>query len=268
MSDVLDRIRKLLRLAGNAGSEHEAALAAKRAADLMAEHEIHEAQLRLDQPDAAPPEAIDEDHQLTKTRKRVAWHATIARAVAESYGARIYNRQGTIRLFGRLSAVQATEYTVQYLFAEVDRLCDDHCDRNPTRGPLGVAMRPDRRYRNAFRLGCSKRIAERIEAQASEAERARKAATAAAREVSLKAGPSSAVAAAGALMLIDKDRAQVESEWTRYKSARGMRTGAAYGSVSSGNGYTAGKAAGDRANLGGGARGALGSGQGSLPRGR
>jgi uncharacterized protein YeeX (DUF496 family) len=85
MTKIVDRIQKLLRLAKNAGSEAEAALAAERARQLMAEHEIHEAEISLADPtETRVVEEIVKNFEVTKTKKKVAWHMRLAAAVARS----------------------------------------------------------------------------------------------------------------------------------------------------------------------------------------
>jgi hypothetical protein len=237
MADVLDRIKKLLRLARDAANEHEAASAAERAAALMAEHEIHEATIRLDDAEPAPAEPIDQAHVATRTARKVAWHMRLISPIGRSYGCRAYWMGGSIRLFGRLSSVQAATYTSAYLMREVERLADAE----------GVGQ--SRAWRNAFRLGCASRISSRILAQVAERERT--------------AAPSAAPSpSAGALVLVRRDRAEVETAYAGF--SRGFRNGGSVGNYSSGGGYNAGHAAGERVHLGVGSRGGLKAGQGTL----
>lgn len=282
--DILERIKKLLRLAQNAGSEHEAANAARRASQLMAQHEIHAASINLDSPDEKRAvEEIDKCHPVTFTKKRVAWHLRIASAVAASYGAECYTNGGYdgaeengIRFFGRLSAVQAAAYTTQYLIRKVEEITDKQA-------PQGLYAR---RYRNAFRLGCASRIGARIdeEAQAEKQKLSRRRQQAerfeathserAKREqfdVSDEGGDAlpdldnlpTPSASAGVLARVEKDREEVHTAYKAYSKKWGRSTG--IGTVSSGSGYEAGKAAGDRVKLGNRARGGLPKGQGVLP---
>lgn len=278
--NILERIKKLLRLAQNAGSEQEAALAAQRAAQLMAQHEIHEASINLDGPDEVRAvEEIVKEHPVTFTKKRVAWHIRIASAVAASYGAECYTNGGYsetekngIRFFGRLSAVQAATYTTLYLIRKVEEITD-------AKAPQSLYARS---YRNAFRLGCASRIGARIneETQAEkqklskrrkEAERFE--ATAAKRaererfDVSDESGDElpdldnipTPPASAGVLARVEKEREEVHTAYKTYSKKWGRSTG--IGAVSSGSGYEAGKAAGDRVKLGNRARGGLPKGQ-------
>lgn len=276
--NILERIKKLLRLAQNAGSEQEAALAAQRAAQLMAQHEIHEASINLDGPDEVRAvEEIVPEHPVTFTKKRVAWHIRIASAVAASYGAECYTNGGYsdaekngIRFFGRLSAVQAAAYTTQYLIRKVEEITDKQA-------PQSLYAR---KYRNAFRLGCASRIGARIneETQAEkqklgkrrkEAERFEARADERAKreqfDVSDEGGAPDVEniptppASAGVLARVEKEREEVHTAYKTYSKKWGRST--SIGSVSSGSGYEAGKAAGDRVKLGNRARGGLPKGQ-------
>jgi hypothetical protein len=168
---IIDRVRKLFALSEGAGSEHEAASAAARATQLIAEYQLTEAQLRVD--DATlPPEPIEKSARLEPDapltgRKRVAWKETIALAVAKDLGVRMHwnwtkdwNKGGhngrkysDVRGFGRESAIQTWRYTCQYLWNTIDELAE---------AQTVASWQSVRAYRNAYRVGCASRIAERI----------------------------------------------------------------------------------------------------------
>lgn len=269
---IIHRIQKLLKLAGNAGSEAEAALAAERAAALMAQYEIHEAEVALATgTEVRTPEPIEKAHRVTTTKKRVAWHMRVTSAVAESYGATAYWIGGGVVLFGRLSAVQAAGYTSQYLMREVERITDKEA---PTTSY-------SKTYRNAFRLGCANRVSIRLSEATRLARKNPGAAFAKAAETTVEdtgefeptpagdpSAPTDPTAAepapvnAMALVVIEKDREEVAAEYKKF-SAR-WRTGGAIGKVSNGSGYEAGKRAGDRVNISSRSRGGLKAGQGVL----
>lgn len=265
MSDkIIDRIRKLLKLAGNAGSEAEAALAAERAAQMMAQHEIHEAQVALDAPnEPRTPEPIEKRFEVTTTTKRVAWHMRVTGGVAKTYGACAYWHGGSVVLFGRLSAVQAASYTALYLMREIERITDRTA---PT-------SEYSRAYRNAFRLGCARRVSQRLEEEHAQKRKAQGLPFDAddlpvgdpgdlegdeVTPVDAEPPPASA----GVLMKIERDHKEVEDAYADY--SKKWRKGHHVGQVSSGSGYSAGRNAGDRVSLGGGGRGALTRGQGVL----
>jgi len=258
MSQIIDRIRKLLALAGNAGSEAEATLAASRAAEMMAKHEIHEAELSLGSPnEPRTPEPIDSRHQATSTTKKVAWHMAVLGGVARSYGAHTYWSRGKVMLFGRLTAVQSATYTGQYLMRAIEQIADEEAPSSAF----------GRAYRNAFRLGAARRIAARLDERTALTRQggvdAKSGAHAARLDVDEEAGPIEAPpASAGVIAVIQRDRAEVDQAWKNYE--RGFGRASSVGNYSSAGGFAAGRAAGGRVSLGGNARGGLKAGQGSL----
>jgi hypothetical protein len=246
---ILTRIRKLLQLS-KSGNEHEAALATERAAALMAEHEIHEAEVRLSEPSViktAEPIGIHKPIDR-KAGKRIAWHNSLAWGVSRKFHCSYYTQSGVIVFFGRLSQIQAASYTLQFLIREVERLVD-------TSAPT---PEHSKKFRNAFRLGCANRISKRLQADVADGgvhhqashDRAAVAAT-------HEAAPSD-----GAMVLVQQDRQEVEDAYAKMFKGRKAPP---LGNVSSFSGYEAGVSAGNRANLGGSAKGGLKAGQGVLP---
>jgi hypothetical protein len=255
VSKIIERIQKLLKLAANAGSEAEAALAAERAAELMTLHEIHEAQLTLDGPNVPrKPEPIDTCYQATDTSKKVAWHMRVLAAVARSYGAHAYWLGGKVILFGRLPAVQAATYTGQYLMREIERVTDAEAPSSAW----------SRSYRNAFRLGCASRIGARLD------QKTRPSTLTKMPDGSVQLVPddqasrvpdAEPAASAGVIAVIKRDREEVQRAYQAF--SKKWKKGGSVGSYSSGGGYAAGQEAGARVSLGGG-RAGLPRGQGSL----
>jgi hypothetical protein len=262
---ILDRVRKLLRLADNAGSEAEAATAAARAAALMAEHAITEAQAALDAGDDAAPEPIqyeallDPDADRRMSAKRVAWRCTLAHAVAYSVGVRSYYSSGHVVGLGRETAVQTWRYTTSYLAAEVERLAD-----------AAYVGKSDyvsaRSWKNAFRLGCAERIGQRLrdQARAEQLQRAAQVEVAKAEiEVAQTAGDTSAPPSNHALAVVKVDTAREEVDAAYRQISARFGCAKPMGQTSSYGGLQAGRAAGDRVSLGGTARG-LPAGRGRL----
>lgn len=251
---IIDRVRKLLALSEGAGSEHEAAVAAARATSLIVQYQLDEAALRVDAPEL-PPEPIEQSARLEPDqpeigRKRVAWREAIALAVARDLGVKMYwwnykvngRKYRDVRGYGRESAIQAWRYTCQYLWRTVDELAE--AEDVPY-------LQSARSFRNAYRVGCAQRIAERLYALRKERERA----------------PAPTPDADGdrrtqALVLVQRDQQEVEQGYAAYsKDWKG--TAPVIGTTSNYSGYERGRQAGDRVSLGGG-RGALPAGQGRL----
>lgn len=248
---VLDRVRKLLALALNSNNEHEAALAAQRAAVLMERHEIHAAELRaLDEAaTVVTPEPIS-THKATANRgKRVAWHLALASGVSRKMHCHHYTSAGSIVFFGRLSAIQGASYLLAFLTHEVERLAEQ------------ASLRGKAEH-NAFKLGCAQRIATRL---TTPPRVVRESATdLAADEIPYDEAVEDAPSpSAGALVLIKRDRDAVDAAWKeKTKRGSGFRSGGSIGRTSNHGAYKRGTAAGDSASLGGAAKGALKPGQG------
>lgn len=239
---IFDRIRKLLALAG-ATSEAEAALAAQRAAELMAAHEITEAEIRvLDS--TSKPELIIRDHLHETATRRVAWRGAVASGVTRSMGCRMWWQGGSIRLFGRASAVQAASYTARYLCAEVDRLCEAAWDAAPHDGASARA------WKSAFRVGAASRLAARLvttqeAAAAARREQARAAVVAANLD-------GVAATRTTALVKVEHEAKEVVDEFAAYTGrGRGFRnSNPARAGYRSASGWSAGVRAADGIAIG------------------
>lgn len=247
---ILDRVKKLLALAVNSNNEHEAALAAQRAAVLMERHEIHAAELRaLDEAaNIRTPEPIREE-RVAGGQKRVAWRLALARGITHKVHCHYFTNGGAIIFFGRLSTIQGAAYMLAYLAHEVERLAARE-----------APPRAGRAWHNAFKLGCAMRIAQRLNAKPVTA---RHVADEVSDDAVIASDGAPPPPSAGALVLIKKDREEVDAAYeTRSATfSKGRAIGTA---VSNYGAFERGRAAGDRANLGGDARGALKAGQGVL----
>lgn len=275
LDKAIDRVRKLLALSKGT-SEHEAALAAGKAAALIEQFQLSEAMIRVDEPEAKP-EPIEKNARLEPElpetraggRKRIAWKEAIAGATASDLGVKMYWRADVdIRGFGRESAIQTWRYTFQYLCRIVDEMADKGWER------MGRwADSTARAWKNAFRVGCAQRISMRIYTARCERKSERQNETKAVHDraeapVGDKASIDAAIAAGRecqALAIVEKDQAEVDTEYKDYSKKWG-RSQSSIGSTSSRDGYSAGQAAGDRVKIGGGGKG-LPSGQSRL-RGR
>jgi hypothetical protein len=239
---IIDRIRKLLELSKSA-NEHEAASAGARAAALMEEHQISEAVLRVTDEREAEPVVEGSVAAGRQSGRRVAWKCTIVRGAAKAMGcSNTFTTGGKMSTFGHTSAVQTWSYLCQYLFREVDRLADEAWETQRLRFASHDAAGP-RAWKNAFRLGAAHVICERLKKQAKRQDDHRAAAVAAVAPVE----------ATMALAIIAKDRALVDAEYAR--RAESFVKGTPIGQISSGDGYRAGRKAGETVALSGGGPG-------------
>ncbi len=268
LDKVFDRVRKLLKLA-EGGNENEAALAAERAAELMREHALTEAEVRLSATGdtlAAAPAPIVQGFEADATKgdgkKAHAWKLSLAWGVCRSFNCRFWRIAGRVHIFGREPDVRAADYTLAYLVNEVDRLTDKGAEE---RG------RPGKAWCNSFRMGCAHRIQETLleKARKRQVERQEILKRAAEVEEAQDQGADEEVIRAlvpqRALVEVARSEEEVDAAYEEVAARRwGKRRAKSYrGSVSSAEGWHAGRAAGASVAIGS-ARGALGPGQGRL----
>jgi hypothetical protein len=216
---ILAKIRKLQALA-RSSNEHEAATAAARAAELLAEHQLTEAEL------GEPSAVVDEGISDTRGGKAPDWEGQLIKGIAAGTGARIYFERrrrggpwvGAWKAIGTPDQIATARYLLQALRREIERLADAaYTEAFPVRhcsAILGgvvvpcayLASSPLRCHRCArprqvrseargwkaqWRLGCAVRVALRLT-------RARLETIARARAAAAPSSP-----AAGALVRVD-----------------------------------------------------------------
>jgi hypothetical protein len=249
---VVDKIRKLLRLAESA-DVNEAAAAAGAAQRLMEEHRIDQAMISLDddESDGTPDEEDIRswaDEPLESSGRLPGWKSQLAVAIAGVNGCQVFlgraykgddydHPQTTLCLVGRPSDVASVRYLFAYLTKEIDRLCKLH-----GRG-LG------RTWANSFRVGAVHTVRKRLK-QAQE--KARLDARS-----KLKGKGTTALAKLDlALARVDKRALEAEAwmkEHLKLTSARSSRTRRDW------DAYAAGKRAGGSIDLSGPTGGRRGS---------
>ncbi len=230
---IVERIKKLLALAGNNSNPNEAAAAAARAAELMQQYKLEEAQLRVET--SAPAEEIEHTEIYVKGSKFPGWKGALTSALrflgVNPWIQHLYIngvRNQRVRLFGRKSAVAGATYIFEYFCTEIDRLAS-------------LEARSDKAYRNSFRLGAATAIYFKLGA----AKKAQEA-------------PSDEKA----LAIIAKDDEELDAAWDA-ESDRLKLKKRAKATCSSSDGFQAGKTAGERMAIPGAQNRA---GLGSAPR--
>lgn len=153
MSAIIDKVRKLLKLAESPNA-NEAALAAAKAQQLVDEHNLSAALLALDGAEAVPDEPIEDFESkgapLETSRRHPRWRTQLAGTIARANGCRIYINGEHIALVGRPSDADTVRYLFSYLAREVERLCAKE----------GVGCGTS--WRNNFRLGVVYAIMEKL----------------------------------------------------------------------------------------------------------
>lgn len=169
---VLDKIRKLMALA-DSPSENEAALAAERAAELMAMHQIEAAELATD---AAVEFAVDVVDAVPVGRRRVPWLGILADGVAAMVGAKAWwnlrSRGGKqVAAVIQVAGTQSQIAAVSYLFAAFKRIVEELAQAAWERYKGAGGTRGARQYKTAFCAGASSRLNERMAAARTKAMR-------------------------------------------------------------------------------------------------
>ena len=125
---VIDRIRKLLALAGNNPNEHEAALAASRAQELMLEHDLTMASVSTKMDARTTGIERTERKVLRQKGKPGGWKVALFNCVGSTSDCWVYASEGskyydaTGYLIGRSSDVEMAHYLFDFLVAEMERL--------------------------------------------------------------------------------------------------------------------------------------------------
>lgn len=145
---ILERIKKLLRMAQDVGSPHEAAIAARRAERMMAEYNLQNSDMLT----AGMTLDDFEERFEGKAGKRLPkWIDILAVAVADYTGCAVrkVRKPGTVLLslkfLGEKSDLEICVYLWVYLQREIERLCDRSGVKHI--GP-----------RTSFKMGCSSEI--------------------------------------------------------------------------------------------------------------
>jgi hypothetical protein len=152
-TEIAAKIRKLLALADGAGTEAEAANAAARAAALMAQYQIEQADVDALVQDAENPML----HVDVESSGRVmGWRKRLASGIAYACGCSVITVRGNLtrlRLFGRKSDVETGTYMYAALVNEIERLGK----RNASGRGAG--------YANSYKFGVADAIDDRLRAQ-------------------------------------------------------------------------------------------------------
>jgi len=257
-TSIIERVRKLLTLAERSGSPAEAALAAMRAQELIAEHRLAEADLSIAGGEDLPDERVIEEQIEGEyaRRKAQAWRVSLAGALARSFGCKIYywQKSSRIQAIGRESDVQTLRYVQGYLSLEIQRLTEIEWAKMKARCEGGELPQPTR-WRNSFRLGAVATVRDRLNPP-----KPRQVVTDP-REPEVPVPPS----AAQALVLARDARAQseVNARWKKHFPRKSG--GRSWGGATHGDGYNAGREAGARLDLDRRSRGSIEGAKERLP---
>jgi hypothetical protein len=153
---VLDKVRKLLRLATSTNA-HEAARAAEAAQRLIDQHNLDTMLLTMTsgaaQPEPDEPIQNFRDKGAPLADVTARWQMFLASAVARANSCRIYYMGHTVHIVGRASHAETVRYLYAYLESETNRLArieGKGCGRTWTSNyRLGVVETLSRRLRES-----------------------------------------------------------------------------------------------------------------------
>jgi len=227
---IIERIRALLKLASNNPSEEEAASAAAMAARMMAEHDLEQAEIEASG-ETVEAEPIEEGiaNPDDEGKRSTSWKGIIMWSVARLFGVKTYGaRRGLIALFGRRTAVQTAGYTFRYLANEVEEQAQRYWRL------LEVPTDSKTRTLNDFRLGAAGRLQDRMEEMKAKQDNDRQASE-------------------GALVVLARKDEEQDHAWKVRAKQLGITGGSKQTAIRGSSATEAGKAAGDRMHIHGGA---------------
>ena len=148
---MIEKIRKLLALARNAGAtEAEAAQALGMANALMLKHGIEQDQ-------------VDEEDELVKSGARQSaftqrWHQMLAISLGRMYGCQCLFERRTdhFTYIGRDEANQAAQLTLEFVVDQINMFYRLSL-------PKGLSQRERAQYRRDFKHACTSRVLDRVE---------------------------------------------------------------------------------------------------------
>lgn len=248
LAAIIARIQRMLALAKSSPSEAEASNAASQAAELMTRYRIEQAEIEGAGGDAEVDPIVEEvAEQLGLSGRRVRWKHHLADSIAKLNGCQLwmYRERDVLdgklkcrfKIFGRRGDVQATTYTVRYLWSEVEHLAEQAAKA----AGKGTS---ERRWRNSFKMGVCERLWQRVQAEIST------------KRAAVKAG---AEAGTTALVIVAKHQQEVDEAYEAVRKERKIRSANTGRARMNHNAYYQGTRA-----ITGGAKGALGPMQGRL----
>lgn len=155
---ILRKIRKLLALSKGGTTEEEAAQAARRAHELLAEHNLAMSDVEHD---VERGDRVLDDTTVDGAREiwpANLWHATAMLHFCGYFYREVRAQDRTIGLrhvlVGRRHNVEVAKLTALYLVAAVGRVADE--------AARAVPADERRRFRASFRCACGHRLTERV----------------------------------------------------------------------------------------------------------
>lgn len=219
MQEIKERIQKLLALAGSS-NENEAVAAMAKAQQLLTLYNLELADLGGDTSEVGL-------FEMDGSGKLVGWKAILLQGIEEANNCYFFTRRRANSLkymfVGKEAAIAVSKEMYAYLVGVVDRLAKE--------------AGGTRKFRNGFRVGCAKRLEERMTEAAKQD-----------REQGIAASEDSPARSAIVVKsLYEKQKAEIE-EYVE-QNLQVKQSNSPFASTSSADGYNAGREAGDRVSL-------------------
>jgi hypothetical protein len=231
ISAVIEKVKKLQRLANGSSNPNEAATAAAAANKLIDQHRLEQSEINSE----TEEDIFEDDDSVYESGRITQWKSSLVCALAKHYGCAIFNsktyRSNKYKLVGRKSDVEVVKYMFAWLCLEIDRLSDraskeKHLDRSA--GKI---------FSNSFCVGAVTGVREQLEKSRKEV-------------VQNYSGDSSAIVKLN-------NRANEAEEWLR-NAHRLKSSGNRSKAYLDSRAYDAGKISGSNIHLGAGLNAAKG----------
>ncbi len=157
---LLDKVKKLLRLAERTTNEGEAAAAAAAAQKLIERHRLDVAAIDISEGEREVPLEAPERTVLDGAegrRNKCAWRGALASGVARANACRVYWTGPRLQIVGAPSDVATVRYLYAYLVREIDR--------------LAATKSGGKAWLHGWRMGAVSTVSQRLAAARDEARR-------------------------------------------------------------------------------------------------
>jgi hypothetical protein len=172
MSNISEKIKKLLNLGERAGTEGEAQAAMSRAHALLAKHNLTLSEVQAHTAEPEEEEVIT-DESTPAALRNTYWRDTIYGAIGRLYFCKVFMRKGGNRrwycVVGRPRNIAVVHYVAQYLLRTGEELATQGA-KDAARRMTGDGVELNMRaWAASFRIGYASRICERADAEIKKA---------------------------------------------------------------------------------------------------
>jgi hypothetical protein len=167
---IIDKVRKLMALS-HSPNEHEAALAATRARELLDKYDLSLTEVEINE------EEIIEHRVDTGTHQPPLWMGRLAVCVSSAFNCKVFRVYGIMVFCGTKADTQVADFTYSFLFRTVKRLSKEHkasLERSGVWATNYKGRHGNRRYMQSYALGVVNAIDQKLMAFVQSKERMQK----------------------------------------------------------------------------------------------